>query len=90
MKSRLQPFPLSYPVDTKEQRSNVEVFRVAMFVNTYIVHICDVHKKVQQGFIDQSHLNTRVHFLKLGVMKTPLGKRTWGYWKLLFEHAFQN
>jgi hypothetical protein len=90
MKSRLQTFSLFCPVDSKEQRSNVEAFRVATFVNTCIVHIFDVHKKVQQGFIDQSHLDTRVHFLKLDVMKTPLIKRTWGYWKLLFEPAFKN
>jgi hypothetical protein len=71
-----------------EDLTDGEKWRIAMFVNTCMVDLCDVYQKVQQGFVDKSHLEMRVHFLRLGVMKTAIGKRSWGYWKLLFEPDF--
>ena len=56
-------------------------WRVAVFVNTVLVDIFDTYEKVQNGFVDKSHLDMRMHMLKLGTMKAPLAKSTWKYWK---------
>ena len=53
-----------------EDLTDGEKWRIAMFVNTFMVDICDVYQKVPQGFVDKSHLDMRVHFLKSGVMRT--------------------
>jgi hypothetical protein len=53
-----------------EDLTDGEKWRIAMFVNTCMVDICDVYQKVPQGFVDKSHLDMRVHFLKSGVMRT--------------------
>ena len=48
----------------------VESWRVQMAILTYLVDLFDVYDKVHAGLVDQSHLDTRINTLKLGVMKT--------------------
>ena len=46
-----------------------------------LVDLFDVYDKVQEGFVDESHLNTRINALRLGVMKSDAGKGVWNYMK---------
>ena len=59
----------------------VQSWRIQMAVLTYLVDIFDVYDKVQAGLVDQSHLDTRMNTLRLGVMKTVNAKRVWSHWK---------
>lgn len=63
-------------------------WRIQMAIITYLVDIFDVYDKVKVGLVDKSHLNTRMHTLKLGVMKTPNAKNVWRYWKLNRDREF--
>jgi hypothetical protein len=63
-------------------------WRIQMAIMTYLVDIFDVYDKVKVGLVDRSHLNTRMHTLKLGVMKTPNAKNVWRYWKLNRDREF--
>ena len=63
-------------------------WRIQMAIITYLVDIFDVYDKVKVGLVDKSHLNTRMHTLKLGVMKTANGKNVWRYWKLNRDREF--
>ena len=64
-----------------EKLSDSERWRVAVFVNMILVDIFDTYDKVKKGFVDESHLEMRIHMLKLGTMKTDIAKMTWNYWK---------
>jgi hypothetical protein len=72
----------------------VESWRIQMAILTYLVDLFDVYDKVQAGLVDQSHLDTRINTLKLGVMKTANAKMVWSYWKNNrspdFVHWFEN
>ena len=59
----------------------VESWRIQMAILTYLVDLFDVYDKVHAGLVDQSHLDTRINTLKLGVMKTTNAKLVWSYWK---------
>ena len=61
---------------------------MAVFVNACIVDICDVYQKVQQGYIDKTHLDMRMHMLKLGTMKAPVAKMIWLHWQKIFMPDF--
>jgi hypothetical protein len=63
-------------------------WRIQMAIMTYLVDIFDVYDKVKVGLVDKSHLNTRMHTLKLGVMKTANAKNVWRYWKLNRDREF--
>ena len=63
-------------------------WRIQMAIMTYLVDIFDVYDKVKVGLVDRSHLNTRMHTLKLGVMKTANAKNVWRYWKLNRDREF--
>ena len=65
-----------------------EETRVQMAILTYLVDIFDVYDKVKVGLVDESHLNTRMRQLKLGVMKTPNAKNVWRNWKLNRDNEF--
>ena len=60
-----------------EKLSDSERWRVAVFVNMILVDIFDTYDKVKKGFVDESHLEMRIHMLKLGTMKTDIAKMTW-------------
>ena len=55
---------------------------------TYLVDLFDVYDKVHAELVDQSHLDTRINTLKLGVMKTANAKMVWSYWKNNRSAAF--
>ena len=59
-----------------------------MAILTYLVDLFDVYDKVHAGLVDQSHLDTRINTLKLGVMKTANAKMVWSYWKNNRSPAF--
>lgn len=59
----------------------VESWRIEVAILTYLVDLFDVYDKVHAGLVDQSHLDTRINTLKLGVMKTTNAKLVWSYWK---------
>ena len=63
-------------------------WRVAIFINTLLVDIFDTYKKVEKGFVDESHLKMRMHMLKLGVMKAPIAQSSWKYWKGIKSDEF--
>ena len=56
-------------------------WRISMAIMTYLVDLFDVYDKVEEGLVDRSHLDTRMRTLKLGVMKTPIGRGVWQQWK---------
>ncbi len=58
-----------------------EGWRISMAIMTYLVDLFDVYDKVEEGLVDRSHLDTRMRTLKLGVMKTPIGRGVWHQWK---------
>ena len=64
-----------------DELSRVEIWRIQMALLTYFVDLFDVYDKVQAGLVDQSHLDTRMNTLRLGVMKTVNAKRVWSHWK---------
>jgi len=66
--------------DTKKLNDS-ERWRVAVFVNMVLVDIFDTYDKVERNLVDKSHLDMRMHMLKLGTMKTEIAKVTWNYWK---------
>ena len=66
--------------DTKKLDDS-ERWRVAVFVNMVLVDIFDTYDKVERNLVDKSHLDMRMHMLKLGTMKTEIAKVTWNYWK---------
>ena len=72
---------LSKDWSNTENLSDSERWRVAVFVNMILVDIFDTYDKVEKGFVDKSHLEMRIHMLKLGTMKTEIAKTTWNYWK---------
>ena len=48
----------------------------------YEAHIYkDLLRRYYEGLVDRSHLDTRMRTLKLGVMKTPIGRGVWHQWK---------
>ena len=71
-----------------EKLSDSERWRVAVFVNMILVDIFDTYDKVKKGFVDESHLEMRIHMLKLGTMKTDIAKMTWSYWKSTRDNQF--
>ena len=71
-----------------EELSDSERWRVAVFVNMILVDIFDTYDKVKKGFVDESHLEMRIHMLKLGTMKTDIAKMTWNYWKSTRDNQF--
>ena len=71
-----------------EKLSDSERWRVAVFVNMILVDIFDTYDKVKKGFVDESHLEMRIHMLKLGTMKTDIAKMTWNYWKSTRDSQF--
>ena len=71
-----------------EKLSDSERWRVAVFVNMILVDIFDTYDKVKKGFVDESHLEMRIHMLKLGTMKTDIAKMTWNYWKSTRDNQF--
>ena len=46
-----------------------------------LLDLFDVYDKVQDSFVDEAHLNSRINALKLGVMKTDHGKGVWLHYK---------
>ena len=60
---------------------DADKWRVAVYVNALLVDIFDTYEKVEKGFVDESHLQMRMHMLKLGTMKAPIAQSTWRYWR---------
>ena len=79
---------LSKDWSNTEKLSDSERWRVAVFVNMILVDIFDTYDKVKKGFVDESHLEMRIHMLKLGTMKTDIAKMTWNYWKSTRDNQF--
>jgi len=79
---------LSKDWSNTENLSDSERWRVAVFVNMILVDIFDTYDKVEKGFVDKSHLEMRIHMLKLGTMKTEIAKTTWNYWKGTRDQKF--
>ena len=79
---------LSKDWSNTENLSDTERWRVAVFVNMILVDIFDTYDKVEKGFVDKSHLEMRIHMLKLGTMKTEIAKTTWNYWKGTRDQKF--
>ena len=71
-----------------EKLSDSERWRVAVLLNMILVDIFDTYDKVKKGFVDESHLEMRIHMLKLGTMKTDIAKMTWNYWKSTRDNQF--
>ena len=61
--------------------SDEDRVRVTMFLITTLVDIFDVYEKVQNTFVHNKHLETRMNALKLGIFKTPLARTVWDLWK---------
>ena len=67
---------------------NADKWRVAVYVNALLVDIFDTYEKVEKGFVDETHLNMRMHMLKLGTMKAPIAQSTWKYWRGIKSKEF--
>tara|TARA_B100000029_G_scaffold516702_2_gene632892 strand:+ start:7886 stop:8404 length:519 start_codon:yes stop_codon:yes gene_type:complete len=61
--------------------TNTEKWRINHFVMMCLVDLFDVYDKVEQGFVDKSHLTSRINALRLGVMKSDAGRGVWNYMK---------
>lgn len=61
--------------------THTDRWRINHFVMMCLVDLFDVYDKVQEGFVDESHLNSRINALRLGVMKSDAGKGVWNYMK---------
>ena len=57
--------------------TDIEQWRVTMFIITLLVDIFNFYEKVEKGFVEKNYLAMRMHALKLGIMKT---KRKTGVW----------
>ena len=68
--------------------SDEERVRVSMFLITTLVDIFDVYEKVQDNFVNNKHLETRMNALKLGTFKTPLARTVWDFWKITRDQEF--
>jgi len=53
-----------------------------------LVDIFDVYDKVQNNFVDRIHLDMRMNSLRLGVIKTKLGKNVWNFMKTTRSEEF--
>ena len=67
---------------------NADKWRVAVYVNALLVDIFDTYEKVENGFVDETHLKMRMHMLKLGTMKAPIAQSTWKYWRGIKSKEF--
>ena len=67
---------------------NADKWRVAVYVNAFLVDIFDTYEKVEKGFVDETHLKMRMHMLKLGTMKAPIAQSTWKYWRGIKSKEF--
>jgi|TARA_B110000305_G_C19105931_1_gene477466 hypothetical protein len=59
--------------------TNTDKWRINHFIMTCLVDLFDVYDKVKKGFVDESHLNSRISTLRLGVMKSDQGKLMWSF-----------
>ena len=62
--------------------THTDRWRINHFVMTCLVDVFDVYDKVQKGFVDDSHLKSRISALRLGVMKSEQGKSVWNFMKI--------
>ena len=67
---------------------NTEKWRVNHFLLMCLVDIFDVYDKVQNNFVDRIHLDMRMNSLRLGVIKTKLGKNVWNFMKTTRSEEF--
>jgi len=53
-----------------------------------MVDLFDIYDKVEQGLVETKHLDFRVHVLRTGIFRSPLGLRAWNFWKTTREKKF--
>ncbi len=68
---------LSSDWTSKEVMTPTNVWRAMTFVRMCLVDIFDVYDKVQSGLVEESHLSLRMKTLKMGTMKSLVGRGTW-------------
>jgi len=62
--------------------------RVLNFSVMLMVDLFDIYDKVEQGLVETKHLDFRVHVLRTGIFRSPLGLRAWNFWKTTREKEF--
>ncbi len=72
----------------REDLSNTETWRITHFIIMCLVDLFDVYDKVKQGYVEKKHLDIRMTPLKMGVMKSSIGKGVWKYMKVNRDDEF--
>ena len=60
-----------------EDLSKSETQRVLNFSVMLMIDLFDIYDKVDQGLVETKHLDFRVHVLRTGIFRSPLGLRAW-------------
>lgn len=68
--------------------SKVETTRIINFTVMLMVDLFDIYDKVEQGLVESKHLDFRVHTLRTGIFRSPIGLRAWDFWKVTREKEF--
>ena len=71
-----------------EDLSKSETQRVLNFSVMLMIDLFDIYDKVDQGLVETKHLDLRVHVLRTGIFRSPLGLRAWDFWKTTREKKF--
>ena len=53
-----------------------------------MVDLFDIYDKVEQGLVESKHLDFRVHTLRTGIFRSPIGLRAWVFWEATREKEF--
>ena len=72
----------------KEQLDRSETQRVLNFSVMLLVDLFDIYDKVEQGLVEEKHLELRAHVLRTGIFRSPLGLRAWNFWKVTRQSSF--
>ena len=68
--------------------SKADTQRVLNFSVMLMVALLDIYDKVKQGLVETKHLEFRVHVLRTGIFRSPLGLRAWNFWKSTRDKEF--
>lgn len=65
----------------EEEFDDHDYWRMTLWIQTCLVDIFDSYDQFENGVVDESHLNIRMHLIKSGIMETKMGIPTWNFWK---------
>ena len=62
---------------SSKEMTSTDIWRAMIFIRMCLIDIFDVYDKVHSGMVAESHLTIRMETLKMGTMKTLIGRGVW-------------